>query len=417
MSPDPEDLLIRELRERSGDVEGTSVSFHDVRRTAHGMRRRRNAVSGAVAAVMAAVALPSGLAVTGAFDDEPAPDGSTVASSPTAATPTPEPTPRPDGAFTLTVEGLPDGAPSGLDYVVPGEKKLVTPEGTLDLPEAYSMITRYADGWLALAESKGAEGGMDVVTLDEDFAESNRERSAGMQLVLDEDRTSVAYTVVDESGERLLVDAPTDGRDVTTWTVPDDLVDPVGHAGDGAIVFATEGETFDSYLAQVGQKPARIRGFLRMGAVSDANGLMAGMLSYDDLTAEACWAVTEAGYGAGDLLWRTCDYEPADFSPDGQLVLAYPGYRDANGPTSMYVLDAYTGEVLTEFSPERGGRTVVAVWQAAWEDADSILALVEEGGDMRMVRAGVDGSLEAVSDVYRPRNMGYPLWIADVPRS
>ena len=55
---------------------------------------------------------------------------------------------------------------------------------------------------------------------------------------------------------------------------------------------------------------------------------------------------------------------------------------------------------------------MVGVSQAAWEDADTVLAYVDEGGDQAIVRLGTNGSIEAATDVITVPSMS----VGDVVR-
>ncbi len=85
---DEKDLLARELRERAGDVAGHPVSFTAVRASAKRLQRRRQVVTGAVAAAVASIALPTGVAVTAALNDNGTDTPGYVAGPSASASPT-----------------------------------------------------------------------------------------------------------------------------------------------------------------------------------------------------------------------------------------------------------------------------------------------------------------------------------------
>ncbi len=78
------------------------------------------------------------------------------------------------------------------------------------------------------------------------------------------------------------------------------------------------------------------------------------------------------------------------------------------------MLDTRTWQPVVDFEP--APQRLVALAQATWEDADSVIAVVADGDDVGLVRAELDGRLESVSDVYRSRDMTLPLWLAEQPR-
>lgn len=408
MNHDVRDLLTRELRERAGDVGGHPIDLSAVRHSARGIRRRRRIAAGAVAAAFLAVAVPAGLTLTdgvrGATPQPANPSPSVVETTP----------PRPDGPVTLTISGLPQGDPAGKAFVEVRERVLQTPDGPVDLPTAYLQITRFGDGWLAVAAAEQPEGGTEVVELDGSFTEQ-RSAPSGRWLRVDADGDRVAW-VEHEDGDVFVVTALVkDGQEVARVRVTDARADAevVGFLGD-TVAFEVQDRrtgtsTFGVTTASGGTTP--VEGFLRVTATSQATGLVAGLVSYDSLAARSCWAVA----ASGRQVWRTCEHSLGEFSPDGRFVVAGSGYADGLGSPTLTVLDARTGEPVVEFEPPRD--TMVAVTQAGWEDADSVLATVMEGNRMRVLRADLSGRLEAVSDSYESRDMSLPVWFAELPRS
>lgn len=409
---DEQDLLAQELRRRSTGVGGQPIGLDDVRDRARSIRRRRTTVRGVVAAMVAAVAVPAGLTLgdsLGTPDSAPRPSASgTESPSPDA------PTPRPDGTFPLTVRDLPEGQPSPVRYVLNEERRLMTLGGAIGLDESYSMITPYAGGWLALGSGRQ---GHDLVMLDGEMNETRRTPGASDGLVTNEEGTRVAYAERRSPDEMLLVVAPTDGTDPVTWPVPlqvpGGMFEPIGFLDDETVVFETTREEQYIGIATVGGEVTELGGFINVTDASSADGLIAGAVSYDNTTG-SCSGVMDAA--TRTFLWQACDLTLGAFSPDGRFLIAYPGYYDGFGPASLMVLDAHTGDKLLEFSPERGGQTVVGVVQATWEDEDTVLAHVMEGNDEAVVRAEFDGRLERVSDVYESSDMALRLWFADAPR-
>lgn len=416
--PDERGALVRELRSRSRGLRAHPLDLEAVKSRARGIRRRRNAIRGGVAAIVTAVAVPVGLSATSSLS---APDSVAPApaapTSTTPSTPPTEPTSRADGSFPLTLRDLPRSSDPGaaeVSYVVSDERLLVTPDGPLRLQSTYGMITPYADGWLAVGTERSYD---EVVFLDGDLEVADRRTGAGPTLAVNEDRSRVAYTTR-TSGETLLVNAPTDGAAPVTWSVPvldegSELV-PVGFLDADTVVYRTEGEQPDMGIAGPGRELTPIPGFLRLSDASEATGLVAGMVSYDDLDG-ACSGVLAAA--TGEKLWERCDLTVRAFSPDGRFLIAGLGYSDgAAGPPSLSVLDARTGDSLLELAAEPRGRTVVEVNQSAWKDDDTVLAILTEGDAQAMVRIQLDGSVETVTDVFGPVGMDLDLWFAETPR-
>lgn len=386
---DERDLLVHELRERSGDVGGHPVGFSDVRRSAKRMQRRRHVVTGSIAAVVASIALPTGVAVNSALDGPDRPDRQpTFATSPTQASPSEAPTPA--GPVTLTLDGLERGRIAGVDYLLGAE--LRRGDGTrVDLAREYQEIAPFDGGWVALWQ---ADGNYTRDFLDADgTVTSSLPSVSGLAVSLDGDR--VAFSQV-ENGEQQLFDSL--GDDPRTVSDPAGrLVLPVGYAGEGVLVYRTEGDPGQVYVyderSEVFEVPADPRLIAARGT-SEAAGLVAGQLSYND-DGTSCWAVVS--YKTGDQLFeQTCEWALERFSPDGRFVIGTPSDGDGLGPRSFAILSAQTGEVLTEF--EQGPDGQLFLGDLVWEDDEHVLAPVVDGLESQVVRFGLDGTMEVASE-------------------
>jgi hypothetical protein len=419
---DEKDLLARELRERAGDVAGHPVSFTAVRASAKRLQRRRQVVTGAVAAAVAGIALPTGVAVTAALNDNGTDNPGYVAGPSASASPTDASSAAalaPSGPVPFTIEGLPRGRQTTVRYINRDQQVLMTPDGEVDLGMDYSQMTPYRDGWFGLV---GTKNGWENVVLTEDMS-IERSTLGGDGIVPDTEGTRVLYVQRDFNvpGRTVVVDEPSEttyDREQMTWDVPEGTgsVLPVGYLDEDTVAFqvtTTEGQT-QAYTASSGDAdPVPIKGLLRLTSASEANGLVAGLVSYDPLEG-SCWGVMDPQQSPTDLVWKTCDYSLHEFSPDGRYVIASAPDSDGYGPAGLVVLDVETWEPVVEFEPER--RTVVALAQATWEDADTVVAVVVEGDAYALVRAELDGRLEAVSDTYRSQDMSTPLTLAERPR-
>lgn len=417
---DEKDLLTRELRERAADVDGHPIGFDAVRQSARKIRRRRNIVTGAVAAVVASISLPTGVAITSALNGpEGTPDDQIVATSPSGnATPKPAPKPRPDGTFPVTLKGLPRGEDPTVSYVLPHERMLVTADGRFDLPSAYRQIVPFMDGWMALAASD--QGGTDNVRLDADL-EVLETTPAGAGLVLNADGTRLLYVQRDFNvpGRTVVLDTPATPdyeREQVTWDVPRnrDIV-PVGYLDEERVVFqAVDGEDPVIEMGVNGNDPHTVplEGFQKVTSVSEATGLVAGQISYDPMDG-ACSGVMDPAVSTSTMVWETCDYTLGEFSPDGRYLIAGPTYVDMWGPSQLTVLDTETWEPVVEFDPDND--TVRQFSQTTWEDEDTVLGILVEGNDMGMVRAELNGRLESVTGTYEATDMGLQMWFAGRP--
>jgi hypothetical protein len=407
---DEKDLLAHELRQRSAGVGGHPIGLDDVRDRARSIRRRRNAVRGVVAAVVLAVAVPVGLSATDLLGSSgtPAPPVASQSGEPTPDTATP--TPGPDGSFPLTVHGLEKGEPAGVPYVVAKGAQLVTPDGTFDLPESYATIAPYNGGWLAIGSEQHPGK---VIMLDDNLEVTHTDPAGGYDLAVSADLSHVAYVVAEGNNKVMLVDAPTDGTDPVTWMIDSpggEAVNPVGFLDNDTVVYNAPA-TDVMGIARTGGTLTPVEGLRRIDDASEATGMISGLVSYG--IDGGCSGVMDPD--SGRLLWKSCDYSNLRFSPDGRLVVADASYFDGPGSPTLTILDASTGAVVADFSPEQRD-TVVGVTQAVWEDDDTVLAIVEEGVDQAMVRLGTDGSIEAVTDVVKVPSMSVALWFAEQPR-
>lgn len=419
---DEKDLLTRELHERSADVGGHPVGFDEVRRSAGRIRRRRQVVAGAVAAMAVGVVVPAGLSVTSGRDavDGPVEQPSVITSPTPGGDDGPEP--RPGGALPLTLGGLPRGEQPGVPYVLNDERTLVTPDGRFDLPEAYSVIVPYRGGWLALG-SRG-EDGYENVVLDADLnvvssTPGGSTTPGGEAMVRNADGTRVLYARRDagDPERTVVVDAATGDESPQgsfSWSAPPgSSVFPVGYAGGGEVVYEVVGEPNAAFLGRAYGDSVPLRGFLKVLSVSESAGLVAGRISYDS-AGRSCYGVMEPAVSTSEMVWETCDHSLFEFSPDGTLVVAGPPDYDMWGPSGLTVLDLATGEPVVELDPPQG--VVGQVSQATWEDADTVLAVVVENDRMGMVRVELDGHLEAATDVLPTTDMTLRLWFAERPR-
>jgi hypothetical protein len=416
-SHDEKDLLTQELRQRSAGIGGHPIGMDDVRGRARSIRRRRTAVRGAVAAVVLAIAAPVGLSVTdvvGSSSREPAPPAATGGVKPSES-PSPSrthraPEPNPDGTFPLTVHGLPQGPRAAIPYVDAQRDRLVTADGTVEVPEPYAMITPYNGGYLAIGSSQ--QPGK-VIMLDADLNVRHTDPAGGSELAVSDDRSHVAYTVRQDDDTVMLVNAPVDGTDPVTWMidVPDrESLDPVGFLDDNTVVYNSDAADVMGY-ARRGEKPTPVGGLLRIDDASEATGMISGLVSYG--IDGACSGVMDPA--SGRLVWKDCKHSNLRFSPDGRMVVADASYFDGPGSPTLTLMDASNGDELLRYFPAQRN-TVVGVSQAAWEDDDTVLAYVDEGGDQAMLRLEVDGYAETVTDVVTVRDMRVEYWFAEVPR-
>ena len=289
---------------------------------------------------------------------------------------------------TLTVDGLERGDDPAIEYFTP-DGVVLPGEGTQALAENYQALAPGTDGgWIALGPAVD-----EVVYLSEDL-EREGGTPSGSGFVTTPERDLVAWTVPTAGTQTILVRSTTRPEDTMSWDFPErPSVDPVGILGPDSVVYETT-----TPQGQVSVGLARPDGtttelpFLGAMAADPVNQVFAAQT--ETRPGGGCFAVVEAS----TLLpaWETCDYALGSFSPDGAHVMAAPVEGDGAGPSSLYVLDARTGEVEAEFASR--GRNLVSLIRPAWESADSIVAAAMAGATTTMLRMGVDGTLEEVAD-------------------
>ncbi|MBA2573614.1 MAG: hypothetical protein H0V02_02325 [Nocardioidaceae bacterium] len=398
------DALIRELQDRSRDIGGHPIALENVKQSARRIRLRRRIGSGVAAAAVLSVAVPTAVALT---------DGAN--STPVPAAPVPSPTvtdtadPLPDGPVVLTTDGLPRGEDPQVPYILNQERRLVTPDRTVQLPNGYAMITPYDGGWLAVGTGRS---GYQTVRLDEDMDVLSTV-PGGPALVTRADGSRVAYVAVNRVGETVLVNASADGSDVASAVMPEDReITAVGFLDSDTVLYQTNDAQPIVALDHPGG-PTSLEGFLNVRAVSEANGLVAGLVSFSN--DEVCSGVMDPAASTSKLVWKTCDYALETFSADGQFIVAGTAQADGMGSPTLAILNAQTGEPVIEFMSARGQE--VAVNQSAWEDSDSVIAMVYDDGEWTMLRATTSGELEEVTDPRPALGDSLPYWFAETPHN
>lgn len=379
------DQLARELHDRAHDVDGHPIGLASVKRSARRIQRRRRIASGAVAAAVLAIAVPTALSVT---------NGPNRSADPVAPTPSPsvtkEPTPRPDGTFALTTTGLERSGEPAITYIY--DAQIIEADGSsTPVDEQYTDVTPYAGGWLA-------SGNGEVVFLDTAGEVTDSSPGAGT-IAVTTDGENVAYY---EPG--LLTAVSADGSDPMTWEFsPDAAVVPVGMLDDRTVVYNEDSVDPVVMVAIDDGETSPVPGMIRADGVSDASGLVAG-LTRSRPDGGSCSAVVDPLAGEQ---WMTCNFQLGQFSPDGRYVLASDAYVDGLGATDVAILDAHTREVVVRY--QRQGRDNLFVHEAVWEDDTHVLASVYQDGAWTMVRMDLEGNLSAASPAVEGDETSWPF--------
>lgn len=403
---DERDLLARELRDRSSDIGGHPIDLESVKGRARGIQRRRTIVAGAVAATVLAVAVPAGISVTHALD--PVQYG--PAGHPTQRVSKDDTNPGQGRIVTLRVDGLDRGPAPAIDFF-DRNSDLVTPDGVLQFPVDLRSAVRESSGrWQGLGSD--GPGATSFYSFDSGLRVDFKEQS-GERMVVSPDGHFVSYVRTGGPWAQQLVSEPINRAqhpqdEEMTWGWHDTQppVEPIGFVGPNQVVYQTLGKDSQVWLAGPGQERTRLPGLIGASSASPVTGLVAGQQT--STPTGACSGVVDPSRSTPAPLWSTCDYRLGKFSPDGRYVLAGDAYADGLGDRSAAILDARTGEVVVGFQQPKDGRLTIT--DTAWENDDTVLAIVVDGQTWSIVRLSLDGGMQQTIDQVKSSPYGdFPL--------
>jgi hypothetical protein len=378
--------LGRELRDRSDAMHGTSLALADVQQKARSIRRRRTvtAVGGAVAAI-ALIVPTAALANHHGHSTEPLPPATQ------SVTPTPSPTTseaQQPPAGVLDVSDLPTGDAPRIDYVQDGIFHFADGDAgelrTRYQPAQFVWLKDGARVWrttdrngLSYLEIQDVDGTFhDPVRID---AAINVNPSHSIAAWLTPSGQVMVWQGF-ASEPRPLGD-PIPGSDVRLGPI----------SGDDCSLACTvtvnvhDGGMQPWEVSDSGSHPLLDGGFLDVRDVSEA-GLSIGLTKATDFS--TCSKLL----GGGELQgFSTCKNQLAAFSPDGQLILAWPGYFDGIGPGGLAMYDL-EGKRLFERSATAEAQSYYL--GEVWEDETHVLAPTYQDGKWALVRVASDGSME-----------------------
>jgi hypothetical protein len=398
------DELTRALHERSEVMSGTHVSFEDVKGRARGIRRRRRAASGiAVAAVALAVAVPMGINLDGVDRGQrPLP-----ADQPTTTTePTGQAEPR--GPVEIDAAKARRGEDPAITYL---SGSTLHPSGGADvgLPEAYSAVAPYADGWVGISVADGTTTFLDA------SGRPTQEPYPGASAAVTADGQWLATVLYATGGVDMQL-WPTAGADPQEGygshvVAFEGQLEYAGFLGPETIAYnlttdGRDGATVTPYVADwYGEgEPREIPGLLSVRAANEADGTVSGMTSLDQLAGEACYAVVDPA--TGDERWETCDYALDGFSPDGRYVVGTDAFADGLGGRQVAILEASTGDVVAEYATQERAYHQDPVW----ESGSTVLVPVYQDGAWFLVRLRPDGTVEKALDDARTGDETVSPW-------
>ena len=393
------------------------IGLDAVKRTARGVQRRRRVVTGLAALAVAAVVVPTALAVGGGIDraDQPAPattspspssspsavalpseaPSSPAAPSPSTADPSPSsPTPTSSGVRTVRLRADTEqhGGEPQISYVL--QRQIVKPDGsTVPIDGDLAQVEGFGTGWVG--RSTDDQGNSDVIFFDS-AGKPTLEKPIGSRLAFSQDGTLVAYTTRDQKlmvawdGGSAVTRLRTEGPGVVTprAVVGSQRCDnPEGEGG--CMVYYDQEAADGTVVAKVSDRHGIVDTLGPFRRVDDVgpDGRVAGMVSSSDTG--SCSAVQDAD---GKQLWRTCDYSLGRFSRDGRYIIGHPAYADGLGDPLVAVLDARTGKPLVEYRTNRGAFVTTTVW-----DSDGTLLSMLHDHGWALMRLDRLGSYASVS--------------------
>ena len=389
--------LGRELRDRSDAMHGSSLALADVQHKARSIRRRRTAtaVGGAVAAI-ALIVPTAALANHQGHSTEPLPPATQ------SVTPTPSPTiseGQQPPAGVLDVSDLPTGDAPRIDYVRDGTFHFAN-------GDAGEVRTRYTPAqfvWMAdgarvwRTTDKDGFPYVEIQDVDGTFHDPVRIES---DLSVNAAHSIVAW--LSPSGQVTIWEGwaseprplgnPVPGSDVRMGSITGDAPSVPGRAGPDClatsctvIVNVRDGDMQPWEVSESGSQPLLDGGYLDVRDVSQA-GLSIGLTKATDFS--TCSKLLGGGEFQG---FSTCKNQLATFSPDGQLILAWPGYFDGIGPGGLAMYDL-EGKRLFERSSTAQAQSYFL--GEVWEDDTHVLAPTFQDGKWALVRIASDGSME-----------------------
>jgi hypothetical protein len=320
---------------------------------ARGIRRRRTVLSAAAALAVVAVAVPVGAVLV---NDSGSKDH--TASDPTTT----------NGAIVLpehvqvSIAALDSGDEPRVPYIDAGEFVDATGTRHAAEPETGKIVTDAAkldDGTLLFQK----EDVTPVVTYTTDGGPTDLPQAKSVTPPAIDHGTEAAVFAINNRdangqpsrGDTLVYAKALNGGSTTVETGMD--VRQVMGAYNGQVVFnAVDGKrqvVGAVMMAGGGSGVTTPWTNLRaVTAVSPDDTLLAGLRSSGYLPGQKNCAVMVEAADSTLPLWTNCDWNPVEFSPDGNRVLAIDSGTEGLGPNLMAVMDANTGSIVAEYSTD-----------------------------------------------------------------
>ncbi|HEU4811331.1 MAG TPA: hypothetical protein VFT00_04250 [Nocardioides sp.] len=378
MTDHEEQLLAASLHARADHAAYTRTPVGDVVATARGIQRRqrrRNAAL-AVAAVVAAITVPTAVVLGTGAERTHDPTGPATSTTPSA-------TPG------SSLADLQRGADPRIAYTDGHE--FVSPDGTRSpLPVDYpiSAITPYHGGFL-IADDAELEGTVGLHLFDNEGHQVASWCTSGSP-VLSADQLNTAFTtfpcskIHGQVSSVIRVGIGTgmgDGEATQDTGMPIRLVGMLGER----VVF---GGMFGAgaWVTDLVNPPEVLPVLTSVADADSASGLVAGQSRDSD---GRDGAIVDPD--TGRVVATMPGWVLGSFSPDGSLVLG------SNPDTGVQVaLDTATGDRVATLGPDTGLQVTSA---PIWEDDSHVLLAVTSDDEQAIVRADLDGHVELATPV------------------
>lgn len=276
---------------------------------------------------------------------------------------------------------------------------LITPAGTLGLPEVFDDLTPDLDGYVGVARHD--EPGVPQATIEflgADLRVDDGGNATG-GLVVSPDGQRIAWSEYDGTRWRVFVADPTGEAEwvETTFepTAEEEPVIPVGFVSADAVAVKAMYNICDTktFVAAGGQ-PVEVPGLLQADSASPSPGVVAGITEFRP--EGTCFGVVDVAADGGPA-WTTCDHRLGPFSAGGAYVVGWDPEADGYGSPTLTVLDAVTGEEVATFEAVVPRRAVGGFNdQVTWVGDEAIVARLFIGDDYSMMRLGLDGSVQRI---------------------
>lgn len=362
------------------------------------------------ARITAAVIAPLAVLAVACGNDSGSGDDAT--SDPTSATSSDPTTPASDPTTSAPTETPSEPAdPSGVDYVLDGVWHQADGD-EVDLPEQdYYGAVIWNDQLVATRVSGEVFAAADVIAADGSVVETFDTTST---VAVNEAGTTIAW--IDTDGEVMTawegdrvsmgsVDLSAPGETVGYFTAAVTGGPNCYEVEDGCVVFVNSGlgeaETFDSHGINDNPVPFVVE-------FSDVSG--DNLVSFVDKIEDAgsCGGLVDLEQTDNRPEWRTCDYEPAQISPDSTHVIGLPSYYDGLGIPTVTVLDAKTGEATGQYSVEGG---FISQW--AWSADGHVVFDAYDGARWHLFAMAPDGAVAEIAEPTKGKEFNSPFTVID----